>query len=200
VVGLAQDEEGGDAVRRRSLGATLSTVLLLAAFVAACKKPPVTTPTEAPPPPPAPKPVEAPAPQEITETFKPAPVETAPVAEPSIEELNRSGVLRTIYFAFDRADLTEESRATLRANAEWLKANPKYRIRIEGHCDERGTIEYNLALGQRRADAARDYLVSLGVDPGRLTTISYGEERPADPGHNEEAWAKNRRAEFVIEG
>jgi len=187
-------------MRRRSLGATLSTVLLLAAFVAACKKPPVTTPTEAPPPPPAPKPVEAPAPQEITETFKPAPVETAPVAEPSIEELNRSGVLRTIYFAFDRADLTEESRATLRANAEWLKANPKYRIRIEGHCDERGTIEYNLALGQRRADAARDYLVSLGVDPGRLTTISYGEERPADPGHNEEAWAKNRRAEFVIEG
>lgn len=180
----------------------LAAAVVVALVAGGCKRPPATSPVEAPPPPaPAPpKPVEAPAPREVTESFEPAPVETAPVVEPSIAELNRSGVLRTVYFAYDSAELSDETRAALRANAEWLNANRKYRIRVEGHCDERGTVEYNLALGQRRADAARDYLVHLGVDPGRLTTISYGEERPADPGHGEDAWSKNRRAEFVIEG
>lgn len=181
----------------------LATAVLVAAVVGGCKKPPVTSPVEAPPSPPLAKPTEAPAPKEVkevTESFEPAPVETTPVTEASIEELNRRGVLRTVYFAYDSAELSEETRAALRANAEWLNTNRGYRIRIEGHCDERGTVEYNLALGQRRADAAREYLVSLGVDAGRLATISYGEERPADPGHGEDAWSKNRRAEFVIEG
>jgi peptidoglycan-associated lipoprotein len=87
----------------------------------------------------------------------------------------------------------------LQQNGDWLLGNPQYNIRIEGHCDERGTIEYNLALGERRASAVRDYLVSLGVDAFRIRIVSYGEEDPADPGHDEAAWARNRRGVFVIE-
>jgi len=104
--------------------------------------------------------------------------------------------LGTVYFDFDKYDLRPDARDTLAANAEWLKSNSGIQIQIEGHCDERGTVEYNLALGERRANAVKSYLVSLGVDDARLFTISYGEEMPADPGHNQEAWAKNRRAQF----
>lgn len=103
-----------------------------------------------------------------------------------------------IFFEFDSYDLTADSKAVLERKAAWLKANPQYRLRIEGHCDERGTNEYNLALGDRRANAAKNYLVYLGIDPSRISTISYGEERPLDPGHNEEAYRKNRRAEFKL--
>lgn len=106
--------------------------------------------------------------------------------------------LRDIYFDFDKYDLKEDSRKTLQEIADWLMKNLNVKIQIEGHADERGTDEYNLALGDRRADAALRYLVSLGVGRERMTTISYGEWRPADPGHNEEAWAKNRRAHFVV--
>jgi peptidoglycan-associated lipoprotein len=106
--------------------------------------------------------------------------------------------LQTVYFDFDRFDLTNEARQLLDANAEFLLANPQIRVQIEGHCDERGTTEYNLHLGQRRADAVREYLVKKGVAADRLETISYGEERPIDPGHTEAAWAKNRRAQFQI--
>lgn len=109
-------------------------------------------------------------------------------------------VLSTVYFAFDSARLSNEAQDTLRRNAEWLNANPNEQVTIEGYCDERGTNEYNLALGQRRADSVFNYLKSLGVSPERLRTISYGEEYPADPGHNEAAWAKNRRAEFKFDG
>ena len=105
-----------------------------------------------------------------------------------------------IYFDFDRSDLSEEARQTLQMKAEALRQFPDIRIRIEGHADERGTVEYNLALGERRADAARAYLVDLGIDPERMTTISYGEERPAVEGQNEAAWSQNRRDEFVILG
>jgi len=104
--------------------------------------------------------------------------------------------LKKVYFDFDQSNLTSESRANLEHNAAVLKEYPDIRVLIEGHCDERGTIEYNLALGSRRALAGRNYLINLGIDPDRLATISYGEERPADPRHNEEAWAKNRRADF----
>jgi len=103
-----------------------------------------------------------------------------------------------IYFDFDKSDLKPEARAILRKKADWLLKHPEYRVQIAGNCDERGTIEYNLALGQRRADAAKKFLVALGVDEARITTISYGEERPVDPRHNEEAWAKNRRDEFKL--
>lgn len=103
-----------------------------------------------------------------------------------------------IYFAFDDATLTAEAQRILRRKAEFLRGNPGVRVRIEGHCDERGTAEYNLALGDRRAESAKSFLVRLGIDPARLSTISYGEERPLDPGSNEAAWARNRRAEFRL--
>ena len=106
--------------------------------------------------------------------------------------------LQKIYFNFDSADLSEASRSALSKNAELLAKQPSVKLRIEGNCDERGSDEYNLALGERRAKAARDYLVNLGVQPDRLSVISYGEEKPADPGHDEAAWTKNRRDEFVI--
>ncbi|MCX7717870.1 MAG: peptidoglycan-associated lipoprotein Pal [Candidatus Sumerlaeaceae bacterium] len=108
--------------------------------------------------------------------------------------------LKRIYFAFDSAELLEPAKAQLRQNAQWMQSNPGVAIQIEGHCDERGTADYNYALGQRRADAARNYLISQGVDPGRLHTISYGSERPDDPGQNEMAWARNRRAQFLVYG
>jgi len=103
-----------------------------------------------------------------------------------------------IYFDFDKSDLRQEAKETLKAKADWLRAHPSYSVIIEGHCDERGTNEYNLALGDRRASSAKKYLVALGISAERLTTISYGEERPADPRHNENAWAKNRRDEFKL--
>ena len=104
-----------------------------------------------------------------------------------------------IHFEFDSATLTPEAQMLLKKKAEWLQNNPDATSTIEGHCDERGTNAYNIALGERRAESAKAYLVDLGISDLRLTTISYGEERPVDPGHNEEAWAKNRRAHFVVE-
>lgn len=106
--------------------------------------------------------------------------------------------LQTIHFEFDSYALTGDGRNALKANAQWLTENPTATIQIEGHCDERGTTEYNLALGERRANATKDYLQKLGVDPSRMSVISYGEERPIDPASNDAAWAKNRRAQFVI--
>jgi peptidoglycan-associated lipoprotein len=104
-----------------------------------------------------------------------------------------------IYFDFDSAELTPMAQDVLVRKAEWLRANPMASVIIEGHCDERGTAEYNLALGERRANAARDFVVDLGISDARVSTISYGEERPADMGSNEEAWAKNRRDVFVVQ-
>ena len=103
-----------------------------------------------------------------------------------------------VHFAFDSSALDTTAQDILKTKAAYLQANPGIRVLIEGHCDERGTIEYNLALGERRAQAARAFLLNMGVDGGRLDIISYGEERPVDPGHNEDAWAKNRRDQFVI--
>jgi peptidoglycan-associated lipoprotein len=104
----------------------------------------------------------------------------------------------SIYFDFDRSELKAEAQLALKNKAAWLSKNAGYYVRIEGHCDERGTNEYNLALGERRAKAAKDFLVSLGVSGDRIRTISYGEERPADPGHNEVSWARNRRDDFKL--
>ena len=102
-----------------------------------------------------------------------------------------------IFFDFDKSDLRPEARTTLQQKSEILRQYPDIRVRIEGHADERGTVEYNLALGERRADSARTYLIDLGIDPDRLTTISYGEERPLAEGQNETAWQQNRRDEFI---
>ncbi len=112
-------------------------------------------------------------------------------------ELNQSSLER-IYFAFDSNALSDEARSTLKKNAELLKKNKALTVRIEGNCDERGSDEYNLALGEKRAIAARQYLMTLGTPADRLSVISYGRENPADPGHSEAAWAKNRRDEFVV--
>lgn len=109
-----------------------------------------------------------------------------------------SSMFRTIYFDFDRSDLRADAREGLQANASYLKSNSGVSITIEGNCDERGSNEYNLALGKRRAEAAYKYLVDLGVESSRMTTVSYGEEKPAVEGHNELAWAKNRRDDFKV--
>ena len=125
-----------------------------------------------------------------------APVES--VDERLREEAARVLETEPVYFDFDNADIRPEYRPLLEKKAGWMKANPEARVRIEGHCDDRGTAEYNLALGEKRALRVMDYLISLGVPARRLSTISYGEERPAVPGQDEEAWAKNRRAEFRL--
>ncbi len=109
-----------------------------------------------------------------------------------------SSPLKDIFFDYDRYDVRPDARDTLRANADWLRSNPSARIEIEGHCDERGTNEYNLALGAKRAQAVKDYLVSLGISAERLSTISYGEEIPVCKEPNENCWRRNRRARFVV--
>jgi peptidoglycan-associated lipoprotein len=130
-----------------------------------------------------------------------------PTVEPlptDIEQLNRTaqerGYVRDPFFGYDEAALNADAQSALSASATWLKQYPNVTLLIEGHCDERGTEQYNLALGDRRASIVRDYLITLGVDPSRLRTVSYGEERPFDPGHTESAFAKNRRAHLVITG
>ena len=155
---------------------------------------PETTKVEAPAPTPPPQTEVQPA----AEPFPPTHVDSAPVVEASIDQLNQQGVLSTVYFAYNSNELDDTIKATLQANAAWLKAHPKYTVEIGGHCDERGSIGYNIALGDRRAASVKDYMVGLGVNGASLAAISYGEEQPADPGHNESAWAKNRRAQFTI--
>ncbi len=118
---------------------------------------------------------------------------------PGIEgEVFESSLLKDIQFDFDKYDIDPADAAILKGNADVLKKYHKVKIQIEGHCDERGTVEYNLALGERRAHSTRNYLVSIGVSPERISTISYGKERPLDPTHTEAAWAKNRRAHAII--
>jgi len=156
------------------------------------------------------------APVEPTEEPTPAPsaveeeVVTEPVTEPIVSEevqeelpedlelLNARGYLEDTFFDTDQWDIKPEYRETLAKNAGWLQQYPSVLILIEGHCDERNTREYNLALAERRANAVRDYLVFLGVPGGRIRTISYGEEKPFALGSNEDAWRLNRRAHFLI--
>jgi peptidoglycan-associated lipoprotein len=105
-----------------------------------------------------------------------------------------------VFFDYDQYNVDAEDQATLQSQAQWLQRNPAVRVTLEGHADERGTRDYNLALGERRANAAKNYLASLGIDPSRIQVISYGKERPAELGSNEAAWAKNRRAVTVVIG
>ena len=119
-------------------------------------------------------------------------------AEGNIPGPGDYSILQTVHFAFDSAQITESAKGILSSNADWLKSNSSATVVIEGHCDERGTAEYNLALGERRARSVYDYLRSLGVTASQMSTISYGKELPLDPRSNEEAWAKNRRAQFAV--
>jgi peptidoglycan-associated lipoprotein len=134
-----------------------------------------------------------------SETERQARVAPVDRVEPKVREEVRAFESEAVYFEFDSSDIKAEYRPLLEKKAAWLKANPDARVRIEGHCDGRGTVEYNVALGEKRALRTMDYLVSLGVPAKRLSTISYGEERPAVVGQDEEAWAKNRRAEFRLQ-
>jgi peptidoglycan-associated lipoprotein len=116
----------------------------------------------------------------------------------SLEELNRQAPLGDVFFDFDQSAIRDDARATLARNAEYLKRWPSTRINIEGHCDERGTAEYNLGLGERRATAVRDYLVSLGIAADRMTTVTKGKESPVCTESNETCWQRNRRGHFVF--
>lgn len=141
--------------------------------------------------------VEQPAPKEEVKKEEPAP---APVKQEEVKKEEKPVEIKLdpTYFDFDKYFLRSDAKDALNRNAQSLKDNAQVKIRIEGNCDERGTVEYNLALGEKRAKAAMDYLVNLGIDQSRMTIISYGKERPLYPGHNEEAWSKNRRDDFVI--
>lgn len=135
------------------------------------------------------------------EEVKPAPAPAEAMkeeAKPEITERAAAG-LKPVYFDFDRSFIRNDARTVLRENANWLKANPKVKVRIEGNCDERGTIEYNQALGQRRAAAAKKYLTDLGISSGRISLISYGKEKPICSAATEDCWQQNRRDDFVAE-
>jgi peptidoglycan-associated lipoprotein len=157
---------------------------------------------------PAPPPAVMPAPPAATGSGAVQPVPDPQPVTPaladdridnrSLDDLNRNSPLKPVYFQLDSADLDDPGRAIVSANAELLKRSATWVVTVEGHCDERGTAEYNLALGERRAAAVRTYLVSLGIAPERVRTVSYGKEFPFDPGHSDGAWAQNRRAHFVI--
>lgn len=144
---------------------------------------------------------ELPGPAVREEAVRPRPreeVAVVPPAPPAPAAVSEVLLLKDIYFDFDKYNLKDDAKKSLSENFNWLRANPAVRIEIEGHADERGSDEYNLALGERRASAAKGYLKVLGIPEERMTTISYGEFRPMDPRHNEEAWAKNRRDHFSI--
>lgn len=126
-----------------------------------------------------------------------APPETT-VVEPPAKEPIKESRFKQVYFDFDKFNLRPDARKALDFNYDLLKEYPDVIIKIEGHCDERGTVEYNLSLGEKRAKSAQDYLTGLGIKKNRISIISYGKERPVDPRHNEEAWGKNRRCEFRI--
>jgi len=172
--------------------------LLAITFLISCGNP-------ANPPPPKWTAENAAAPASPAPAPKPAPpaAKSDPGTTSSLDALRKGesasgGPLKDVGFNFDSAELSESARATLRANADWLKGNPAARVQIEGHCDERGAADYNMALGAKRAQAAMDYLSTLGIAANRLATISYGEEIPVCKEKTEECWAKNRRARFVV--
>jgi peptidoglycan-associated lipoprotein len=159
--------------------------------VAAPPPPPPPAATPAPPPPPTPPPTPAPAPP-------PAPSEQDLFNQKSLEQLNAEKPLGDVFFALDSSDLNDEARAALQKDSEWMRKWTTTKVTVEGHCDSRGTSEYNLALGDRRASAVKAYLVGLGVGSERLQTISKGKEAPFCTEENESCWSQNRRGHFVI--
>jgi len=201
VTGPAQQREIS---MTRSWMKTVATVLgLTAALTAACgkKQPPVARPTQPAPPTAAASDAGTPTPpQPVSEPIivPPEPVQEDRIQSASLDDLNRNSPLKPVFFELDSSDVSGPAQSVLDENAAVLKRYPTWAVTIEGHCDERGTAEYNLALGERRALAARSYLVSQGIPADRLRTVSYGKEFPFDPGHDEGAFSKNRRAHFVI--
>jgi peptidoglycan-associated lipoprotein len=187
----------------RSRFALLTAVVLLAATVTACSKkepvvapppPPPPPPTQPapPPPPPPPPPAPAPAPKPLTEDEI--------FARKTLEELNAEKPLGDVFFAYDSYELSPTSRQALQKNVAWLQRWTSTKLSVEGHCDSRGTAEYNLALGEKRAAAVRDYLIGLGIDSDRVTSVSKGKETPFCTEENESCWSQNRRGHFLIIG
>jgi peptidoglycan-associated lipoprotein len=171
-------------------------IILVFSFAVSCKK----KPKEVPPPPP-----------QVQEQPKVEKVEPPVVQEPqlseeelflqkSLDQINREKPLGTVYFDYDKALIRDDAKPTLDTNAAWLKRFRTVQILIEGHCDERGTEEYNMALGEKRAKSAQDYLLSLGIGSDRIRIISYGKSQPINPGHDDAAWQMNRRAQFTVTG
>jgi peptidoglycan-associated lipoprotein len=154
--------------------------------------PPITDPAATTAPPPPPEPVSEPV------IVPPEPVAEDALLTKTLDDLNRDSPLKPLFFALDQSDVDADGQKLLQENAAVMKKYPGWQITIEGHCDERGTAEYNLALGERRALAAKNYLVSLGIPADKIKTVSYGKEFPFDPGHDDNAWSLNRRAHFVI--
>ena len=193
----------------RWIHVTMTSLLLFGVVLAGCAKRPATTQASAPAPTaaaattPGSGPAMAPAPaapsgDATTAPATAAPSTATPAARPPVAEFRSVPELKDAFFDFDKYDIRPADAKVLDANATWLKANANNLVLIEGHCDERGTNEYNLALGERRAKSTMNYLVSQGVQASRITIISYGEERPACTEKAEECWAKNRRAHFLV--
>jgi peptidoglycan-associated lipoprotein len=186
----------------RTIATLVVTAALMTAVACGKKTPPVARPAPPPPantgptapsrPPAPPEPVREPS------VIPPEPVRDDAISSASLDDLNKNSPLKPVYFELDSSDLSAANQKTLDEDAALLKRYTSWTVTVEGHCDERGTAEYNLALGERRAIAARAYLISLGIAADRLRTVSYGKEFPFDPGHDESAFIKNRRAHFVI--
>ncbi|HEY3296969.1 MAG TPA: peptidoglycan-associated lipoprotein Pal [bacterium] len=175
--------------RNRALPIVAVLIIALAFAATGCKK---HAPKEAPPPPPPPK-VE-------TVTPPPPPPDTTGQAEREMRaamEADR-GRIQSVYFDFDKSDIRADQRTSVSTDADIFRKWTQWQVVVEGNCDERGTAEYNLALGERRATAGKNALVAAGVDAARVSTVSYGKERPTDPGHTEAAWSKNRRDDFKV--
>jgi len=187
---------------RRDANKLMVVAVLLTLTIGACAKkqppvarplpPPANTATGGTAPPAPPQPVNEPV------LVPPEPVADDAIAGKTLDDLNRDSPLKPLFFELDSADVSADGQRVLQENASIMKRYPAWQITIEGHCDERGTAEYNLALGERRALAAKNYLVSLGIPADKVKTVSYGKEFPFDPGHEDAAWSKNRRAHFVI--
>jgi peptidoglycan-associated lipoprotein len=183
---------------------TAIAVLVLVAALGACAKktPPVARPV--PPPPTGTDPNATRPPTPPTPVPEPQPIPPEPtlssddIGSKDIDDINRNSPFQPVFFLYDQFEVDSSAQQSLNGNAEILRKYTSWIITIEGHADERGTAEYNLALGERRALAARNYLVSLGIPADRLRTVSYGKEFPFDPGHTEASWSKNRRAHFVV--
>jgi len=187
-------------MRKRTALTLLLLGVALPLLLTACgkKRPPAVTTTR-----PAPRATPSPVPTpDMTESGP----DVRPVEEPSAssedfavsDPSGEGGPLADIHFDYDQSTLSDEARGILEKHALWMQNHREAKVMVEGHCDERGTVEYNLALGNQRAQVTRDYLASLGVAADRLRTTSYGKERPLDPGHDEAAWARNRRAHFAV--
>ena len=189
----------GARTRHLRSAAAVLPILALTLLLAGCPKRPAMTAATAPPP----VPLAAAAPP--TPAPAPAPIAPAPVAPPTAapappappKEYRANDALKSIFFAFDKSDIRPGDAKVLDATAAYLKANPSQLVLIEGHCDERGTADYNLALGERRAKSAMNYLVSNGIEAGRITTISYGKERPVCSERAETCWSRNRNDTFL---